>query len=148
MERRSLFVTSDLIGLGAVERGNLYRVVSRSFAPWRAGWFFFPKWSKTWNVLQIPDFNILFSTFRFATCNMKLVSGQEEIWRYPWRSLVLAFCGSGRWIDWILQWSRFVLVPIICVLIKPATWQSSSPEDEVLCFYVDKCFMFRLIGAN
>ena len=58
--------------------------------------FFFSKWSKTWNVLQIPDFDILFSTFRFATCNIKLVSGQEEIWRYPWRSLVLAFRGSGR----------------------------------------------------
>ena len=26
--------------------------------------------------------------------------------------------------------------------------KSPSPEDEVLCFYVDKCFMFRLSGAN
>ena len=33
-------------------------------------------------------------------------------------------------------------------LISRATWQSSSPEDEVLCYYVDKCFMFRLSGAN
>ena len=42
----------------------------------------------------ITDFNILFSTFGFATCNIKLVSGQEEISRYPWRSFVLTFCGA------------------------------------------------------
>ena len=42
----------------------------------------------------ITDFNILFSTFRLATCNIKLVSGQEEISVYPWCSLT--FCGARR----------------------------------------------------
>ena len=41
------------------------------------------------------------------------------------------------------------LVPIICVLIKPAMWQSPSPEDEVFCFMLMNVLCFiRLSGVN